>query len=179
VTPAGLTPLAGATVEILGHNGTTNAQGYYRISGIESNGLRNTITVTKAGYKSETRYITLPLDAIEALWDIPIVSESNIHTLQGVVSERTSSGLVPVEGAVVTELSAAVPRSADNLLQRVTTDKNGYYRLPGLYAGTTNVVWVNKDGFADPFPPRPEASEGGEPVTMDGDKRLDIELVRR
>jgi hypothetical protein len=38
-TLTGLTPLAGATVEILGHTGTTNAQGFYNIPTIESNGL--------------------------------------------------------------------------------------------------------------------------------------------
>jgi hypothetical protein len=49
----------------------------------------------------------------------------NIHALVGVVSERTPTGLVPVEGVVVTELSSAVSRSAYTFEQPVTTDKNG------------------------------------------------------
>src|SRR6478672_9515813 len=39
VSSAGLTPLAGATVEILGHVGATNALGYYSLPAIELSGL--------------------------------------------------------------------------------------------------------------------------------------------
>ena len=66
-----------------------------------------------------------------------------------------------------------------NIAQSMMTDKDGFYRLPGLYAGKNNVVWVSKEGFEDPFPPRPEASEGGQFVTIDNDTRFDGRLVRR
>jgi len=178
VSSAGLTPLAGATVEILGHVGATNALGYYSLPAIELSGLPSSVTVRKDGYASETRPLTLPPQAIDAVLDIQVVSTSDIHTLVGVVSERTPAGLVPVEGALVTALSAATARSANAVTRRATTDRNGHYSLPGLYPGPNNVVYITKEGFEDPFPPRREAPEGGAPITLTGDQQLDIQLVR-
>ena len=64
--------------------------------------------------------------------------------------------------------------------QTTTTAKNGFYSIPGLYPGQNNGIWAAKDGFEDPFPAHyPESSEGGQAITIDGDSRFDIQLVRR
>jgi hypothetical protein len=59
-------------------------------------------------------------------------------------------------------------------------DKRGLYSFAGLYSGQVNVVWASKEGFEDPFPQHyPENSEGGQALTIDGNTRFDIQLVRR
>lgn len=68
-----------------------------------------------------------------------------------------------------------------NIYQTTTTDKRGFYSFSGLYLGTKNVIGVSKVGFEDPSgsSESPEATEGGQAVTIDGDTRFDIQLVRR
>ena len=80
---------------------------------------------------------------------------------------------------MLTAYSAATARSTNSITQRATTDRNGHYSLPGLYPGPNNVVYIDKDGFEGPFPPRPEAPEGEAPIALNGDQQLDIQLVRR
>jgi len=73
-------------------------------------------------------------------------------------------------------ISAVTPTG----LKTATTDKNGFYSVPGLYPGKNNFIWAANDGFEDPFPAHyPENSEGGRAITIDGDSRFDIQLVRR
>jgi len=97
---------------------------------------------------------------------------------------------VPVEGVLVEEFSCedvapAPPFFPGNacmatIAQTTRTDTRGFYSFSGLYPGRGNAVWAGKDGFQDPFPPHdPENSEGGQSLTMDGDTRFDIQLVRR
>lgn len=81
------------------------------------------------------------------------------YTLSGVVSEVTPTGPAPVEGARVEEW---------NLHLVATTDTNGFYSISGLYAGLTS-VWVSTEGY----------ETVRRDVTIDGDTRLDIQLVRR
>jgi hypothetical protein len=104
-----------------------------------------------------------------------------------VVSEVTSAGRVPIEGVRVDVSSMPCDQKVVGcvgfgfpieIFQTVMTDKNGAYRISGLYAGRNNVIWFGKQGFEDPFPPRPEASEGGEVVTIDTDTAFDVQLVR-
>jgi hypothetical protein len=182
-THATLIPLAGAQVEesISGRRTTSNDQGFYSFSDLPFDPPGDFITVTKVGYKSETRPLRIPSNAAQIVVDVQLVREGDIHTLSGVIVELTQNGLMPVGGVVVWELSCpALPEmcAAQNIVQSVMTDTNGFYSFSGLYAGKNNVVWANKEGFKDPFPQRPEASEGGQTVTIDGDTRFDIQLVR-
>jgi hypothetical protein len=185
MTTTRLTPIGGASLFINGRRGTTDDQGFYSIPGVESLSFGNSITATKAGYKAETTNLMLTADTRV---DFQLVRTA-IYTLSGVVAEQTSTGLVPVAGVRVEESSMPCDQrgagcvgfggSEIGILQNTITDKNGFYSIPGVYPGKYNLVWAAKDGFQDPYPPRPEASEGGQGVTVDGDTRFNIVLVRR
>ena len=72
----------------------TDLNGFYSISGLTP--TNNVVTVSKAGYVSDTRPVTINSDTrldIEVAL-VPVVT----YTLTGVVSEMTETGLVPVEG---------------------------------------------------------------------------------
>ncbi len=80
------------------------------------------------------------------------------YTLSGVVSEMTSNGPEPLEGA----------RVVDNAFgQTAVTDINGRYSIPGLPA-MSHSVSIAKDGYLTET----------KTVTMAGNTRLDIELDR-
>lgn len=181
VTPTGLTPLEGVHMFINGRRATTDDQGVYSISGLT---FGTSVTATKAGYKVETTSLTLSGD--ERV-DMQLVRTA-IFTLSGVVSEVTSAGLVALEGVRVDVESMPCDQTVVGcvgfgdpiaILKTATTDKSGFYSIPGLYPGKHNGIWAGKDGFEDPFPADPENSEGGQAITIDGDSRFDIQLVRR
>lgn len=81
-------------------------------------------------------------------------------TLSGVITEATPAGHLPVEGAVVS-------RGMTTGWQNATTDRDGRYRLPGMYDGT-DIVSTGKDGYR-----RVESR-----VPINGDTRFDMQLVR-
>ena len=83
------------------------------------------------------------------------------YTLSGVVTEATSAGQVPVEGATVY-------RAYGSGWQDAVTDRSGPYQIHGLYARTDKVS-VSKDGYVT------ETTS----VTIEGDTRFDTLLVRR
>jgi len=184
-TPGGVTPLEGAGVFINGHRGVTNGDGFYSIPGVEAIAFGNSVTATKAGYGTETRSLTISGDTRV---DFQLVRTA-VDSLSGVVSEVTSAARVPIEGVRVEVYSMPCDErgtgcvgfgsSEIRIIQSAMTDKNGVYRISGLYPGRNNVIWLAKPGFEDPFPPRPEASEGGQVVTIDGDTLFDVQLVRR
>jgi hypothetical protein len=95
-----------------------------------------------------------------------VVTETELYppgtpALSGVVTEQTSRGRVPVEGAEVSRLMTTGWQSA-------TTDADGLYRIPGLYDGTAS-VHTGKKGYQD----------DEKAVTIHGDTRYDVELVRQ
>jgi len=185
VTPTGLTPLQGAQVFVSGHRTMTDEEGRYSISGLEPNAFGFAVTASKAGYASETTNLTKSVDATV---DMQLVRTA-LYTLAGVVSEVTSRGRVPIEGVRVDVSSMPCDEHGTGcvgfgegigLFQTATTDKNGFYNIPGLYQGKYNVIWAGKDGFNDAFPPHyPENPEGGQAITINGDSRFDLQLVRR
>jgi hypothetical protein len=83
------------------------------------------------------------------------------YTLSGAITERTPTGSVPLEGVEVSRGYATGWIGA-------TTDKNGFYEVHGLY-DRTDVVSASKDGYE-----RQETL-----VTVNGDTRFDMQLVRR
>jgi hypothetical protein len=116
-------------------------------------------------------------------------------TLSGVVYEVTAMGRVPIEGVRVLLDSFHVFPAPE-----VVTDSRGFFSFrpvwvcpcawaPWVDAGTTS-IWVDKDGYESPA--RQPASVFSRrldtdvlpdyrlrDVTIDGDTRFDIELVRR
>jgi len=185
MTPTRLTPLGGVSLFINGRRGTTDDQGFYSIAGVESLSFGNSITATKAGYKAETTNLTLKADTRV---DFQLVRTA-IYTLSGVVAEQTSTGLMPVAGVRVEEYSMPCDQRGTGcvgfggaeigIVQNTMTDKNGFYSIPGLYLGKYNFIWADKAGFEDPYPPRPEAPEGGQDLSIDGNTQFDILLIRR
>ena len=184
VTPTGPTPLEGALIFVGGYRTMTDAEGRYSLSGLAPNSFGCAATASKAGYASATTNLTKCGDATV---DMELVRTA-IYTLSGVVSEVTSTGRVPIEGVRVDVSSMPCDEhgsgcvgfgEAIGLFQTATTDKNGLYRIPGVYPGNFNVIWAVKDGFDDPFPAHyPENPEGGRPITVNGDSRFDIQLAR-
>ena len=107
-------------------------------------------------------------------------------TLSGMVYEVTPAGRVPIAGV---QLWSSEQAGAD-------TDSNGMYRVkpvwvcpctfaPTVASWTSTIEW-SKAGYANPdwvpptvFPWLAAAGSGWRDVTINGDTRLDIELVRR
>jgi len=63
----------------------------------------------------------------------------------------------------------------------VTTGKDGTYRVADLYNGEANYIWIgSKEGYISAAPRPALLCEGCDLiVTVNGDTRLDIEVVRR
>ena len=185
VTPTGLTPLEGALVFVSGHRAMTDGERRYSISGLEPNAFGFAVTASKAGYASQTTNLAKGVDATV---DMQLVRTA-IDRLSGVVSEVTSTGRVPIEGVRIDVSSMPCEEHGTGcvgfgegigLFQTATTDKNGFYSIPGLYPGKYNVIWAGKEGFDDPFPAHyPDNPDGGQAIAISGDSRFDIQLVRR
>lgn len=116
-------------------------------------------------------------------------------TVSGVVYEVTSRGRVPIEGVLVRSDWFHMFPTAD-----VVTDSRGFFSFrpvwvcpcslaPWVDAGIT-AIWVDKDGYEAPageptstFNDRPGTTARPDrrlrDVTVNGDTRFDIELVRR
>lgn len=103
-------------------------------------------------------------------------------SLSGTVTEMTSTGPIPVAGVSIEQMSCwQVNCPNDPIIQKVSTGSDGTYRFGGLYNGALNFVWITKEGYVPTGPPADRfACEGCDRiVTVNGDTRLDIELVRR
>ena len=95
-----------------------------------------------------------------------VVTQTDLYppgspTLTGVVTEVTSTGLMPVEGVLVY-------RGVTTGYRVAKTDTQGFYRIPGLFEGA-GAVSTDKEGY--------ESSKSL--VSITGDTRFDIQIVRR
>ena len=102
-------------------------------------------------------------------------------TISGMVFELTPSGRAPIEGVTLHCGACGAETHA-----WAYTDSKGFYEFIGVWPDgfPATVIWVDKDGFGDPpglpTPGLPHPSgPGWRAVTIDGDTRFDIELVRR
>ena len=169
-TPSGLEPVDGARVRLeigsLRQDATTDQTGRYYLSGLYD-GV-SSISTSKDGYDPDTRQVSISGDV---RLDIRVVRRV-AYTLSVLVSEVTPTGKAPVEGALVTgPWDYPAP-----------TDRNGLYRSAGPFIG------LSKEGFEDPrVDPNGKEGDGQEgagqedntQVTINGDTRLDLRLVRR
>jgi hypothetical protein len=182
-TSTGSAPVEGVEVRVAGQHGTTDGNGYYSLSGVTRS--YGGASAVKAGYAAAREILTVGGDT---RFDLQLGPRVAIYTLSGVVSEVTPTGLVALEGVLVhqyscEDVSASPPFFSDScpvsIFQTTTTDTRGRYSFSGLYAGRKNSVGVSNDGFEDPrIDPRgPEGN--GEDVTINGNTRLDLQLVRR
>ena len=122
--------------------------------------------------------------------DTYYVADVTNVTLSGVVYEMTPTGRVPIEGVRVTDYFHVYP--APNGV----TDSHGFFSFrpvwvcpcswaPWVDAGITS-IWVDKDGYQLPagqpasiFDKAVVKDSRLRDVKINGDTRLDIELVRR
>ena len=94
-------------------------------------------------------------------------------TLSGVVLEVTATGYIPIEDvAVYCELCGEETHSWS------VTDSSGIYSFTGVWTtpGSPTPVSFNKKGYTDPLA---DTSSGNRQIMINGDTRLDVELVRR
>lgn len=101
--------------------------------------------------------------------------------LYGVVFEITSTGRIPAEGATIHLETCSLSNCPDVKAYDVRTDKDGGYRIAGVYDGTLNFLWARNAVYEMAAPMAPGTCPDGcdRVVTVDGETRLDIELVRR
>jgi hypothetical protein len=101
--------------------------------------------------------VVLALCACDSRGPTPVSpSQTTTYTLSGVVSERTASGLVPLQGAQVHEERYGRP---------ATTDGNGVYTIAGI-PGPTGSVTARKEGY----------TTVRKTVDVSADTRLDLEM---
>jgi hypothetical protein len=171
--PSGaIAPVEGVLVEETNSHQTvsTDAKGTFSIAGVSGPLV---LSLTKPGYFATTNrfpaganYMTLRIFAIPAA-----------YTLSGLVSELTPDGRRPLEGVLV-EGNKCGGGVGNCQVQDSTTGPDGLYSM-SLYAGE-NGVWVTKEGYqVDGMPPKPSCDNCIATVTLNGDTRLDIQLVRR
>jgi hypothetical protein len=178
MTATGLTPIEGVVVQAGQTKPVrTDANGFYTIPGLDA-AARLTVTTIKAGYATGQTNVAISGDT---RLDIQLVRVA-IYTLSGVVSEVMPTGLTALEGVRIEVLSCAPDSNgcSVNVGQSAVTDKHGFYMIPGLYAGKENAVWVSIDGnyYADDPPPSTPCEGCFRVVTINGDTRVDIQLVR-
>ena len=192
-TPGGLAPVEGVLVQVnMVRPAMTDSNGFYSIPGLVLTGLSpnvalghfNTVTAWKPSYVNDTRTLTIGGNTRH---DIQLVRRATF-TLSGVVSERTATGLVALEGVEINDWSCdpvfpgnrpPVPSDGCNygISQSTRTDEHGRYTISGVYA-SRNLVCATKEGFEGNAI---DADCGGysTSLTLDGDTRFDIQLVRR
>ena len=182
-------PLAGARVGFANRQGTTDAGGAFSLVGVRAS--YGGVFAAKEGYASAREVVAVDRDM---RFDFHLGPRVAVFTVSGIVTESTPAGPVPLAGVLVSSYSCedtpAIPSffPAGSCLVAVSqdaiTDRNGFYRIPGLYAGSRNSIGLTKDGFEDPRVDS-NAQEGsgregkGQEVVIAGETRIDLQLVRR
>ena len=166
IVATGPSPIEGARVDAgSGLSATTDAGGLYSIPGLPA--TSRSISVTRGGYVTQTRTVTMSGDTLLDIRLDRIVS----YTLSGLVYELTEAGQVPIEGVEVYCDSCGSPDGHTF----VYTDATGFYSL----SWTTNGVhplFVTKAGYAVAVT---RDAYGRISATVNGDTRFDIQLTRR
>jgi hypothetical protein len=161
-TPTGHATVSGARVQVGTRETRSGLDGRYSVSGVAAGTL--TVSTSKDGFETDTRTITI---AADTLLDI-LVARIPTYTLSGVVSELTTEGPVPLEGVDVywSEYKGTF------------TDGKGFYTIEGLYKGV-QPMWVAKEGYTFAVDIPHPMGERWRDVTISGDTRFDVQLVRR
>jgi hypothetical protein len=128
----------------------------------------------------DTPITSLPTPTTPTPSPAPTVAAS---VLSGVVSEITGAGRIALEGATVHLLTCGAENCPPALTAglEVKTGKDGGYRIAGVYNGNLNYLWVRNAVYdmADPMPVGTCPDGCDRVVAVNGDTRLDIDLVRR
>ena len=140
----------------------------------------------KPSYEADTRNVAISADT---RLDIQLTRRATVHPLRRVVYEMTPAGPSPVEGVHIDAFSCEpIFTACDRGLSLDTaTDREGFYSIPGVYAGQ-NFICAAKEGYQAELTgpcnvPHSEDAEipvtAGQPLTVTGHARFDIRLVRR
>ena len=99
--------------------------------------------------------------------------------LSGAAFEMTLTGRSPVEGATIYLTTCGTFNCPDAKGYETKTDKEGSYRIAGVYDGALNFLWISKEDYAlvDPMAPGTCPDGCDRLVTVKGETRLDLELV--
>ena len=138
------------------------------------------LTVGAMGCSDDGSPTRLPLSPTPTPTATPTPDAATFGSMFGVVYEITQTGRIPVEGVglgLLTCFSEGCP-TATTAYREVTTDKDGAFRIPDVYNGPLNFLWMSKEGYkaADPIPGSCEGCD--RIVAISGDTRLDVEVVR-
>jgi len=164
---SGPMPVAGAMVMELSTRAfaLTGEDGSYTLTGLRA--MTTSVSVSKAGYLTQTKPLTLTGDT---RLDI-VISRPQTYVLSGLVYEVTAAGRVPIDGVVLYCDGCGSPEGHTF----VTTDAEGLYSLSWVPPGVTYLQVIGKTGFKYDGP----IQSLGIPITINGNTRFDIELVRR
>jgi hypothetical protein len=146
----------------------TGDDGSYTLAGLRA--MNTNVSVSKSGYVTQAKALAVTGDT---RLDI-VISRSPIpqtYVLSGLVYEVTAAGRVPIDGVVLYCDSCGSPVGHTF----VTTDAEGLYSLSWVWPGVTYLQVIGKTGFKYEGP----IQSLGIPVTINGNTRFDIELVRR
>jgi hypothetical protein len=174
LTPDGLKPVEGVRVEesISRRSAMTDKNGFYLLAGLFA--ASNTFSVSKFGYDTQSANVTIHEDT---RLDIRL-TQVTTFTISGVVFEQTAAGRTPLEN-VDLYCDSCGEIGVGHTFTR--TDTNGHYTFVGVFAGN-NPIQVSKAGYQYPDG---QLIGSGSPqwymrqVSVVGDTRLDIELVRK
>jgi hypothetical protein len=175
MTAAGVVPVAGVRVDVQGGVGgftTTDANGFYSVQAVS--GAPTLVSASKFGYDTHTQNVTVSVDTH---LDIRL-TQVTTFTISGVVFEETPAGRTPLEN-VDLYCDSCGEIGVGHTFTR--TDTNGHYTFVGVFPGN-NPILVSKAGYQDPA--GQIIGSGSAPwysrqVSVVGDTRLDIELVRK
>ena len=143
----------------------TGEDGSYTLAGLRA--MNTSVSISRSGYVTQTKPLTLTGDT---RLDV-VISRLRTYVLSGLVYEMTAAGRVPIDGVVLYCDGCGSPDGHTF----VTTDAEGLYSLSWVLPGVTYLQVIGKTGFKYAGP----IQSLGIPVTIDGNTRLDIELVRR
>ena len=150
---------------IEGRHAFTAEDGSYVLPGLRA--MNTSVSASKAGYLTQTKPLTVTGDARLDL----VISRPPTYVLSGLVYEVTVAGRVPIDGVVL--YCDSCGSSVGHTF--VTTDAEGRYSLSWVSPGVTYLQVIGKAGFKYEGP----SQSLGIPVTINGNTRFDIELVRR
>lgn len=170
VTPSGPAAVEGAEVldDSSGHKTTTSASGFYSLAGLPA--TSRSVSASKAGYTTTRNSVVLSGDTRLDLQ----ISRNVTYVLSGLVFEVTATGRLPIEGVSLYCDSCGDPFGHTYAY----SDASGLYRFAWTANGATPLI-VEKNGYtlAGNLPTGPV--KGWIVVSVNGDTRFDIELVRR
>ena len=180
-----LNPLAGVQVQArFFPNGaarlttTTDTSGAYSISPVPS-GTTWVEVLIDAGSTYLLTGHTGPVQPGDMRLDFQL-DRRQTYTLSGVVTEVTPNGVVPVEDVFIEAFVCDVlPNCGRYLYLVATSDSNGHYTIPGLWAGLESGLWVFKAGYIVDGPPQDQRCHCDRMIMATADTRIDFQLIRQ